>query len=130
MPRRTPREDRKAEHRKPGRGMSARSKLARAVGNLEDGSASDVVRFTSGHQRDDLAPRQRAPMTDRVVCSNGKLGFSKAVAQAKLEEYRAQVNHRGAKPTRIYECPKCSTPAKSWWHLTSQALRPPRREAS
>lgn len=116
MPRRTPREDRKATHHRPGRNLSTRAKVARGLSY--EGGATSIVRFVSSHHREHAAGETHA---DFVVCPKGKVGLTRIVAEQRLAAYSA--DRRPTRPVRIYLCPECSTPARPSWHLTSQPKR-------
>lgn len=109
MPRRSPRDDRKAGHGRPGRNLSARARGERDQRErreVEEAAAADRAR---------RAPA-RAPVT---VCPRGKAGWPEHVAREKLAKYSS--SDRPNKPVRVYLCPHCDA-----WHLTSSPERPPR----
>ena len=50
-----------------------------------------------------------------VVCESGKTGWSRLVAEARLEEFAAKPGRRRSTPVRVYHCH-----LGDHWHLTSQ----------
>ena len=117
MPRRSPRQDRKAGHGSPGRNLSARARGERDQRRRSEAEAEEQDRLEQrrrgGNGRDHGAPSRPSP----IVCPRGKLGYSEHVARAKLAEYAG--SSRPNRPVRVYLCDHCKS-----WHLTSSPDRP------
>lgn len=114
MPRRSPRQDRKAGHGSPGRNLSARARGEREQRRRSEAEAEEQDRLEQRRRR---APDPKRPPV--TVCPRGKSGYPEHVARAKLAEYAE--SSRPNRPVRVYLCPHCSA-----WHLTSSPDRPDR----
>lgn len=110
MPRRSPRDDRKAGHGRPGRNLSARAR-----GEREQRRRSEA----EAEENDRLEQRRRPPRSSVTVCPRGKTGYPEHVAREKLAAYAG--SSRPNRPVRVYLCPHCSA-----WHLTSQPEQLPK----
>lgn len=110
MPRRSPRQDRKAGHGSPGRNLSARAR-----GEREQRRRSEA----EAEENDRLEQRRRPPRSSVTVCPRGKTGYPEHVAREKLAAYAG--SSRPNRPVRVYLCPHCSA-----WHLTSQPEQLPK----
>jgi len=109
MPSRSPREDRKAPHGRPGRNLSARARSEREARHRNE--------VEEQAQLEDRTRRARPPAP--IVCPRGKAGWSEAIARKKLALYAE--SSRPLRPVRVYLCQHCAA-----WHLTSLPEQAPK----